>query len=393
MPLSSASAEPPCDGGLSARWSHLVGAIQRLSCARDLDEIVEIIRVAARDVSGADGVTFVLREGDFCCYVAENAISPLWTGKKFPLSACVSGWCMLNASTAVIPDIYADARVPADAYRLTFVKSLVMTPVRAEAAVAAIGAYWAKCAQPAPETVSLLETLARSTATAIANVQLINSFAASEMMARRQLETQQLLLDELNHRVKNTLATVQAIAKQTLRAAPDPAAFAADFEGRLQALSRAHEVFSRTIWTGVELAELIDEQLAIGHGEVAERIRACGPSVMLAPKIAQHFGLVLHELATNARKHGALSSPGGKVDISWSISAADASELSLLWRERGGPPVRPPERKGFGSKLIERGLRHIGARAKLTFAPAGACCDVLLPLQDAGKNPDFPSLQ
>ncbi|MCW2283519.1 two-component sensor histidine kinase [Rhodoblastus acidophilus] len=382
--LPSIAQAEPVDAVSAARWSSLVAAIQRLSAAHDLDEIVEIVRVSAREISGADGVTFVLRDEDRCHYVAESAISPLWTGQKFPMSACISGWCMLNGATAVIPDIYADARVPADAYRLTFVKSLVMTPVRVENPIAAIGAYWARYEEPAAETVSLLETLARSTATAIANVQLVASLTASEQTARRQLEIQRLLLEELNHRVKNTLATVQAIAKQTLRRMRDPAAFVAGFEGRLQALSRSHELFTRTTWTGADLAELIQEQLAIGQ-ENAEQIRLCGPKAMLEPQMAQHVGLVLHELATNARKHGALSAPGGRVDISWSLS--ERPELALRWAEGGGPPVRPPEKTGFGMIMIERGLRHIGAEAKVSFGREGVCCDMLLPLRKAAESP------
>jgi len=392
MSLSVLRPEAVHDALSSARLSRLVSAIQRLSSARELDEIVDIVRIAARDISGADGVTFVLRDGDCCHYVAENAISPLWTGCKFPLSACISGWCMVNGRTAVIPDIYADGRVPADAYRLTFVRSLVMTPVQAENSVAAIGAYWAERQTPEPEAVALLETLARSTATAITNVQLLASLTASEQTARRQLETQRLLLDELNHRVKNTLATVQSMARQTLRAAPDPAAFVAGFEGRLHALSRAHELFTRTIWTGADLAELIDEQLAVGTGGNGERIGACGPAVTLAPLVAQYIGLVIHELATNARKHGALLAPEGKVEIAWSVKVGETRELALRWLESGGPSVRPPEKRGVGLVMIERGLRHIGAQVSLTFASAGVCCDVRLPLREATECRTPPHL-
>ena len=105
-------AEPVAETPPPERWSRLVTAIETLSSARTLDEIVEIVRSTARDIAGADGVTFVLRDGDLCHYVAEDAISPLWAGQRFPISACISGWCMLTGSTAVIPDIYADPRIP-----------------------------------------------------------------------------------------------------------------------------------------------------------------------------------------------------------------------------------------------------------------------------------------
>ena len=262
-----------------------------------------------------------------------------------------------------------------------------MTPIRVGDPLAAIGAYWSRFEEPAPETVLLLETLARSTATAIANVQLFTSLSASEQTARRQLETQRLLVEELNHRVKNTLATVQAIATQTLRVARDPDAFVAGFDGRLQALSRSHELFTRTIWAGADLATLIEEQLAIGNGVVAERIDLSGPQVTIEPQTAQHVGLVLHELATNARKYGALSSPDGRVDVTWSLNGAERPELVLRWAEVGGPPVEPPTSKGFGSLMIERGLRHIGAKANLTFASTGVSCEIRLPLKEAAATP------
>lgn len=150
----------------------LVGVVQELSLARDLKQIMEIVRHAARELTGADGATFVLRDGDLCHYAEENAIAPLWKGRRFPLNTCISGWAMLNGKAAVIEDIYADARIPADAYRPTFVKSLVMVPIRTIRPVGAIGNYWASRRQPRPEEVSLLQALADSTSVAMENVQL-----------------------------------------------------------------------------------------------------------------------------------------------------------------------------------------------------------------------------
>ncbi|MBN9588373.1 MAG: GAF domain-containing protein [Alphaproteobacteria bacterium] len=119
-----------------------LNARERLRAAGGRDEIIECVRQMGRASIGCDGITFVMREGDFCHYVEEDAIAPLWKGRRFPLSSCISGWSMLNASTAVIEDVYADERIPQDAYRPTFVKSLIMTPVIAGKPVAAIGAYW-----------------------------------------------------------------------------------------------------------------------------------------------------------------------------------------------------------------------------------------------------------
>lgn len=150
----------------------LVDVVQELSMARDLDGIVEIVRHAARDLTGADGATFVLREQDQCYYVDEAAIGPLWKGKRFPLESCISGWAMQNRKPAIIEDIYADDRIPIDAYRPTFVKSLVMVPIRASNPVGAIGTYWAARRSPAPEEVRVLQALADSTSVAMEKVQL-----------------------------------------------------------------------------------------------------------------------------------------------------------------------------------------------------------------------------
>jgi signal transduction histidine kinase/FixJ family two-component response regulator len=145
----------------------LVEVIQQLSLARDLATIMDIVRRSARALVKADGATFVLRDGDKCFYAEEHAIEPLWKGQRFPLQACVSGWSMLNRQAAVIEDIYRDPRVPHDAYRPTFVKSLVMTPIRTVAPIGAIGVYWAKVHKATAEEIELLRALADSTSIAI----------------------------------------------------------------------------------------------------------------------------------------------------------------------------------------------------------------------------------
>ena len=150
----------------------LVEAVERLAAADNLKDVIEIVRSSARSISGADGIAFVLREGELCHYVEEDSIAPLWKGKRFPLASCLSGWCMQNDKAAAIADIYADERIPHDLYRPTFVKSLVMVPVRTHEPIAAIGAYWAEKRDFTAEEVTVLEALGRSAAAAIAAVQL-----------------------------------------------------------------------------------------------------------------------------------------------------------------------------------------------------------------------------
>jgi PAS domain S-box-containing protein len=180
MLAAKTEAEHPSEPVAPARWMALVSAVERLATAKSLEEIIETVRETARAVSGADGVTFVLRDEDRCHYVEEDAVGPLWKGKRFPLTACISGWCMLNDEKAVISDIYADPRIPHDAYRPTFVKSLIMVPVKTDWPIAAIGSYWGQRREFDDGEVQLLEALARSTSAALAAVEMRKSLQESE---------------------------------------------------------------------------------------------------------------------------------------------------------------------------------------------------------------------
>jgi signal transduction histidine kinase len=191
-------------------WQALVKAVEQLAGASDLAAIIAIVRDTARAISGADGVCFVLRDGECCHYVEEHAIGPLWKGKRFPLTACISGWCMLNDRPAVIPDIYLDPRIPHDAYRPTFVKSLVMVPVRTDQPVAAIGTYWAEIRDFSDEELVLIEGLARSTSAAIASCKLRQSLIESEHRLSLALDAGGLGAWELNLATGTLIATAAA---------------------------------------------------------------------------------------------------------------------------------------------------------------------------------------
>lgn len=169
----------------------LVEVVQLLSLARDLPAVMEIVRHAARKLTGADGATFVLRDNGKCFYAEEDAISPLWKGQRFPMSACISGWTMLNRQPAVIEDIYADPRIPADAYRPTFVRSLAMVPIRTIDPVGAIGNYWATQHLPSPEQVKVLQALADITAVTMENVRVYEEL--EQRVQQRTSELQSIL--------------------------------------------------------------------------------------------------------------------------------------------------------------------------------------------------------
>jgi PAS domain S-box-containing protein len=220
-----------------------------------------------------------------------------------------------------------------------------------------------------------------------------------DITERKQAEERRtLLLNELNHRVKNTLATVQSLAAQTLRGAPSPEAFRAAFEARLVALSNTHDLLTRDSWAGAHLRDILEAEMAPyadgggGPGEASpsSRIVLRGAAVRLAPKAALTLGMAFHELATNAAKYGALSAPTGRVEVSWEIRAVDgARRLRLDWREAGGPPVEVPRRRGFGSRLVQRGVAdELAGAVRLDFEPGGVRCTMEIPLgppsSDAG---------
>lgn len=201
---------------------------------------------------------------------------------------------------------------------------------------------------------------------------------------RREADHLRFLLDEVNHRTQNTLATVLAIAAQTLRNAVDRD-LVGDFEARIVALSRAHALLGRDAWLAVNLRDVVDQILApFGPREGdASRFRIRGDDVRVPPKPAVTLAMMFHELATNAAKYGALSEAGaGRVEVTWTVApTADGQDLHIGWQELGGPVVAPPTHKGFGSRLIEGGLaRELNGEVHLDFAPGGLVCRIVMPL-------------
>ena len=193
-------------------------------------------------------------------------------------------------------------------------------------------------------------------------------------------ERQRLLINELNHRVKNTLATVQSIAAQTFRGAEREKELAV-FNGRLLALSNAHNILTDENWESASLRAVVETAIQPFAVEGSARFVLDGPDHRVSPKLAVTLSMVLHELATNAMKHGSLTSPSGQVSIRWMIAGHPEPRLQLSWRESGGPTVVPPSRRGFGTRLIERQFAmEFDAQVKLDFARSGLMftVDVLL---------------
>ena len=199
---------------------------------------------------------------------------------------------------------------------------------------------------------------------------------------RRQAdEHRQLLLDELNHRVRNTLTAVLAIAMQTFRGKAEPEA-AQSFQARLVALSRAHDVLTREHWEGADLSDIVIQATAPYRGD-GSRIRFEGPSIRLLPKSALALAMALHELCTNAVKYGALKGDQGLVNVEWQTTSTEGvPRLRLRWQESGGPPVQEPTKQGFGSRLLRSLSEDLDAQVELHYPSTGVVCSIdaaLLP--------------
>jgi two-component sensor histidine kinase len=198
----------------------------------------------------------------------------------------------------------------------------------------------------------------------------------------RAEERQRLLLAELQHRVRNTLSVVRSIARRSAETSTSVEEYASHLDGRLNAFARTQAAVTRDPENGVDLEYLIVEELLVYNVREGEQLRISGPTVRLQPKAAETFALAIHELATNAIKYGALSQPTGQINISWRVdNAAEAAQLIFDWREKGGPSVTPPERKGFGSELLERTIAfELKGRTTLAFDPAGFSCTISVPM-------------
>lgn len=200
--------------------------------------------------------------------------------------------------------------------------------------------------------------------------------------ARQSADNTKLLLRELNHRVKNTLAMIQSLARQTMRQNPDPERFMAAFSGRLRTLSDAHALLADRDWSGIRLLEVI-RSAVLPYVEEGDQIRIDGPDVHLPPDHALGLGLTLHELASNAARFGALSVREGRLSITWQHLTEPTARIVLDWRESGGPTIAQPVDSGFGTRLIERSLdKVLDSKVMLNFEPTGATARIEVPLVD-----------
>lgn len=211
------------------------------------------------------------------------------------------------------------------------------------------------------------------------------AIAFSDITQRLRAEEQrQILVNELNHRVKNTLSVVQAIAAQSFKPGVGLASAREAFEGRLATLAAAHTLLTAQNWVNALVSDMLEEAVQVG-GE-RRRFTLFGPPVSLPPQTAVLLALAIHELCTNANRYGALSVPDGQVNVDWEIASDGdgCQRLRMVWREEGGPPVAEPTTRGFGTRLLQQGLaRELAGTVTLEFAPSGLACRIDMPLPEA----------
>lgn len=205
-------AENPAIQNYLQAMERLLLVVQDLSLTRSLEQIMEIVRVAARELTGSQGASFVLRDNGYCYYADEDAIAPLWKGQRFPMNICISGWAMHNRQPAIIEDVCVDERVPHAAYQPTFVKSMVMVPIRTLEPIGAIGTYWANYHQPTMEEVRLLQALADTTAVAMENVQVYSELERRVCDRTVALEAANVLLQQQIHEREAAEAEIRRLS-------------------------------------------------------------------------------------------------------------------------------------------------------------------------------------
>ncbi|HEY4786729.1 MAG TPA: GAF domain-containing sensor histidine kinase [Bacteroidales bacterium] len=376
----------------------LVNTVQKLSLASNIESVMQIVRSVARELTGADGATFVLRDGNMCYYADEDAISPLWKGSRFPMKICISGWVMLNRKAAVIPDIYKDERIPADAYRPTFVKSLAMVPIRTMDPIGAIGNYWADIHLPTEEEVGLLQALADITTVSIENINIRNKL--EEKLSERelmlsQLEKQKEQLEEFTHIISHNLRAPLS----NLLLLDDMIANSSSVEQKLlyiekqkQVVDSLHSTFDELVDAAqikkdfniekeyVDLEEGLIKAIGLLQGEILKSNASISYDFSLAKSIyypKKYFDSILINLLSNSIRY---SSPKRNPVIhikswkqdGWTYLEAEDNGLGIDLKQHGENIFKlhktfhgHPKAKGFGLFITKTQVEAQGGSIKV----------------------------
>ena len=362
----------------------------------DLPEIVQAVTDAATELSGAQFGAFfynTIREGKaLLLYTLSGAPREAFSAFPQPRHTAIFGPTFQDGTVLRMADIRADARFGKNDPFLGLptghlpVVSYLSVPVisRAGEILGALIFGHADADVFTARSERIVTSIAAQASIAIDNANLFD--AAQRQIAERERSEahQKLLAQELNHRVKNMLATVRSIATQTFRGEASDTARNV-FEGRLLALSKSHSLIMDRNWRDVSLASIVSTGLVpfIGDNAMSDRVFLEGEQIQLTPKLALALGMGIHELATNALKYGAMKTDKGKIEIRW--RDIGNATLCITWVEKDGPAVAPPGRKGFGTALLERGLAHeLDGTVTLIHDPAGLICEIRMPMPEIG---------
>jgi signal transduction histidine kinase len=366
----------------------LVEVVQKLSLARDMAEVMRLVRSAARQLTGADGATFVLRDpGERCYYADEDAIGPLWKGSRFPMSACISGWCMLHREQVVIEDIYQDPRIPIGLYETTFVRSLAMVPIRTASPIGAIGSYWATKHRATEKELELAQALADSASIAIENVQLYETLErrveerTAELLAvNAELEA---FAASASHDLKSPLTGLALAAQALERRAGDPEAVRSVASRMVASTGRMQRLISDLIGLSrlgrsepsrsrVDLTAMATE---IAATERAARPEAANAEIHVQPGLEAEadpglLRVALTNLISNALKYSSTREAPvvriGSADGAWFVAdngvgfdPAHADRLFVPFQRLHGGEF---EGTGIGLATVARVVRRHGGQ-------------------------------
>jgi two-component system CheB/CheR fusion protein len=341
------------------RIERLVSVIQELSAARDLETIVTLVRSAARAMAQSDGATFVLKDGDFCVYADEDAISPLWKGQRFPLHSCISGWAMLNKKAVIIEDIYKDSRVPLEAYKPTFVKSLAMIPIRRDDPIGAIGIYWAhqhKCTQ---QELELIQALADTVSVAMENVNLYNSLIAKVTELQKVNEAKDLFLMTVSHELRTPLNSILGWT-EIMKDNPS----ADDLHRGLDVIDRNAKSQARIVEDLLDSSRILAGRLSLENSEV-NLVEVAKNSLAVVETEAQKKNIQLHlsskvEEANVMGDAFRLQQVLNNLLINAIKFSKEGAEVLMIIEKRGPGAVIKVKDSGVG--LSEENQRHLFSR-------------------------------
>lgn len=384
---------------------HHVG--QLLVAELDIERLVQAVTDAGTRLTGAQFGAFFYnvtnQQGEsYLLYTVSGVPREKFSRFPMPRNTDLFRPTFEGSGVVRIADVHVDPRYGHSAPHFGMppghlpVSSYLAVPVRSRSGEIIGGLFFGHEAKGVfkESAEHIVVGLAASAAIALDNARLFQK--VQQELAERKLaeaalrsseERLRFMMQELDHRVKNNLAAVSSMAHQMLASADSLPAFQRSFTGRIDALARMHAALARTKWEGIDITGLLEMTLN-PHGPAGdERIHLRGPRLTLPARAASPLGMTFHEMATNALKYGALSTSAGRVEVEWKLTD-DRSGIDLTWIERGGPPVAPPSRRGFGSDLIDGVITHeLGGRVELDYSPEGLVCRMSIPIIDRETQP------